>query len=75
MNPSAREVKNAAKDQGIMDMSQDGIIKALRGQTSIEEVERVVNFEKREVHATTPSEENNFQELTNDDLLEKDLKL
>lgn len=72
MNPSEREIKEAAKDQEIWDMAQDGIIKAMRGITSIEEVERVVDLKKREAHKTTPDKENNFQELSNDDLL-KDL--
>jgi type IV pilus assembly protein PilB len=75
MSPSEREVKNAAKDQGIMDMSQDGIIKALRGLTSLEEIERVVNFEKREAHPTVPDNETVFKELSNDDLLDENFNL
>lgn len=74
MNPSEREIKEAARNQGIWDMAQDGVIKALRGVTSIEEIERVVDLEKREAHKTTPDKENNFQELSNDDLL-KDLNI
>jgi len=44
-NPSEREIKQAARPQGIMDMSQDGIIKALKGLTDISELERVINLE------------------------------
>ena len=42
MNPSEREIWNAAKGQGILTMKQDGIIKALQGMTSLEELERVI---------------------------------
>lgn len=43
-NPSEREVKKAAAPQNILDMTQDGIIKALQGTTSIEELGRVVDL-------------------------------
>ena len=43
-NPSEREIKIAAKPQKILDMRQDGIIKVLRGETSLEEVSRVVDL-------------------------------
>jgi type II secretory ATPase GspE/PulE/Tfp pilus assembly ATPase PilB-like protein len=43
-NPSEREVKRAALPQGIMDMRQDGILKALRGTTSFEELGRVIDL-------------------------------
>lgn len=69
INPSEREIKEAARAQGIMDMSQDAITKILRGVTSVEEAERVVDLSKREPHATLPVEENGFKELTNEDLL------
>lgn len=69
INPSEREVKEAAKDQNIMDMAQDGLMKILRGITSIEEMERVVDLHKRETIKTVPDKENNFTELTNEDLL------
>jgi type IV pilus assembly protein PilB len=75
MNPSEREVKAAAKEQGIMDMAQDGITKAIRGVTSIEEIERVVDLEKRDPVKTVPSKENDFQELSNEDLLNEDFDL
>jgi type IV pilus assembly protein PilB len=41
-NPSDREIWAAAKDQGILTMRQDGIIKVLQGITSIPELERVI---------------------------------
>lgn len=41
---SAQEIKTAALPQGILTMAQDGIIKALQGVTSIEELERVIEL-------------------------------
>ena len=41
-NPSEREIWNAAKDQGILTMRQDGILKILKGMTSLVELERVI---------------------------------
>ncbi|HAO64464.1 TPA: hypothetical protein DCQ44_00595 [Candidatus Taylorbacteria bacterium] len=45
MNPSEREIKKAALPQGILDMTQDGIIKVLLGVTSIEELRRVIDLD------------------------------
>jgi len=42
--PSEREVAEAAKSQGIPTMPQDGIIKMLKGITSLEELKRVVDL-------------------------------
>lgn len=42
--PSEREIAKAARYQGIPTMQEDGIIKVLRGVTSIEELERVVDL-------------------------------
>ena len=42
--PSEREVAAAAKPQGIPTIQQDGVIKVLRGITSLEELERVVDL-------------------------------
>ena len=47
MNPSEREIKKAAEAQGIMDMAQDGVTKILKGMTSVEEVQRVVDLKNR----------------------------
>jgi type II secretory ATPase GspE/PulE/Tfp pilus assembly ATPase PilB-like protein len=43
--PSEREVANAARPQGIPTMQEDGILKVLRGVTSLEELKRVVDLE------------------------------
>ena len=39
---SEREIDDTAKSQGILNMSQDGILKVLRGVTSLDELERVI---------------------------------
>jgi len=39
--PSIPEIKKAAKNQGMLTMYQDGILKVLEGVTTIEEIERV----------------------------------
>lgn len=43
-NPSEREIKEAAAHQGILDMRQDGVVKVLRGITSLEEIDGAVGF-------------------------------
>ncbi len=43
-NPSEHEIKKAALSQGLLDMRQDGIIKVLRGVTSFEELDRVIDL-------------------------------
>lgn len=73
MNPSEREIRAAARSQGILDMSQDGIIKALKGMTDVAELERVINLEAQEPKPTLPNTENNFQTLTNNDLLSEEV--
>lgn len=42
-NPSEREIVALAQKQGILIMQEDGIIKALKGATSLEEVKTVVD--------------------------------
>ncbi len=44
-NPSEREVKKAALDQGILSLREDGIVKVLSGITTLEEVDRVVDLD------------------------------
>ena len=44
-NPSAREIADAARSQGIPTLKQDGIIKVLRGTTSLEELRRVIDLD------------------------------
>lgn len=43
-NPSDREIKIAARPQGLLDMREDGIIKVLNGVTALEELYRVVDM-------------------------------
>lgn len=43
-NPSEREIKIAAKNQRILDMRQDGMLKVLAGETALEELARVVDI-------------------------------
>lgn len=45
-NPSEREIKLAALPQGILSMQQDGIVKVLRGVTSLAELERVIDLDE-----------------------------
>ncbi len=45
-NPSSREIREATMDQGILDMRQDGVIKVLRGVTSLDELRRVIDLEE-----------------------------
>ncbi len=44
-NPSEREIKEASKAQGILDMRQDGIVKTINGVTTLEEIDRAVGLE------------------------------
>ncbi len=43
-NPSEREIKKVARMQGILSMRQDGMVKILKGITSLEEVQSVVDL-------------------------------
>jgi type IV pilus assembly protein PilB len=43
-NPSEREIREASLQQGILDMTQDAVLKVLKGVTSIDEVKRVIGF-------------------------------
>jgi type IV pilus assembly protein PilB len=43
-NPSEREIKRIAKNQGILSMRQDGMVKIINGVTSFEEVQSVVDL-------------------------------
>ena len=42
--PSEKDILKTAKDQGILNMQQDGILKVLNGVTSLEELQRVVEL-------------------------------
>jgi len=43
--PSEREIYQAARPQGIPSLQEDGVIKVLRGTTSLEELKRVVDLD------------------------------
>jgi len=43
-NPSERDIREAAKGQKLLNLSQDGVIKVLQGKTTIEELERVIDL-------------------------------
>jgi type IV pilus assembly protein PilB len=45
-NPSEREIKKVSEKQGLLDMKEDGVIKILKGITSLDEVESVVDFDE-----------------------------
>ncbi len=45
--PSEREIAHAAKPQGIPTMQQDGVLKILKGITSLDELTRVIDLEAR----------------------------
>ncbi len=45
-NPSEREIKTAARPQGLLSLRQDGIVKVLGGITTLEELERIIDIEK-----------------------------
>ena len=44
-NPSEREIKKASEPQGLLDLAEDGVVKVLKGITSLDELERVVELE------------------------------
>jgi general secretion pathway protein E len=44
MNPSEDEIKAIANKQGILDMKEDGLVKAVAGITTIEEVKKAVDI-------------------------------
>ncbi|MBU6370654.1 MAG: Flp pilus assembly complex ATPase component TadA [Patescibacteria group bacterium] len=46
-NASDRDIKEAAKSQNILDMRQDGVLKILRGVSSLEELGSVIDLEER----------------------------
>jgi type II secretory ATPase GspE/PulE/Tfp pilus assembly ATPase PilB-like protein len=44
-NPNERDIVEASKEQGILNMREDGVIKVLRGMTTLDELARVVEVE------------------------------
>lgn len=47
-NPSDRDIKAAAASQNLLDMKQDGVIRVLKGVSSLEELGRVIDIETRD---------------------------
>jgi len=45
-NPSEREINKASEGQNILNMRQDGIIKILKGMTSLPELSRVIDLKE-----------------------------
>jgi type IV pilus assembly protein PilB len=43
-NPGERDIREAAVAQGILDMRQDGVLKVMKGVTSLEEVDRIIGL-------------------------------
>ncbi|MEK7193107.1 MAG: hypothetical protein AAB682_03155, partial [Patescibacteria group bacterium] len=43
-NPSERDIKKAALPQGILTMAEDGVLKVLRGITTLDELGRVIEI-------------------------------
>jgi type IV pilus assembly protein PilB len=76
-NPSEREIRKAARPQGILTMSQDGIVKVLTGITSLDELERVVDLESeldysepQEIAKENPLPESSFDAPQADSLVQ-----
>lgn len=46
-SPSEREIKKATRSQGLLDMREDGVLKAINGTTSLDELGRVVDLEEK----------------------------
>ena len=47
-NPSDRDIKEAALSQNFLDMKQDGVIRILKGISSLDELGRVIDIETEE---------------------------
>ncbi len=47
-NPSDRDIKKASLSQNFLDMKQDGVIRVLKGISSLEELGRVIDIETEE---------------------------
>ena len=45
-NPTEREIRKAAVKQNILDLRQDGVIKALNGITTLDELKRIIDLDK-----------------------------
>jgi type II secretory ATPase GspE/PulE/Tfp pilus assembly ATPase PilB-like protein len=47
-NPSDRDIRAAAVSQNMLDMRQDGVIRILKGISSLDELGRVIDIETEE---------------------------
>ena len=47
VNPSERDIREAARGQKLMNMAEDGVVKVLSGVTTLEELDRVVDLTSR----------------------------
>ncbi len=45
-NPSDREIRESARDQGLLTLAQDGVLKVLQGVTALDELERIVDLDE-----------------------------
>ncbi len=45
-NPSERDIRRAAIPQGIHTLQQDGVLKVLRGITTLDELQRVIDLDE-----------------------------
>ena len=43
-NPSERDIRKAAENQKLLTLSQDGVLKVLKGETTLDELERVLDL-------------------------------
>ncbi len=43
-NPSERDIREAAKGEKLLSLAEDGVIKVLKGRTTLEELDRVVDL-------------------------------
>ena len=43
-NPSERDIREAAKNQMFLNLTEDGVLKVLSGVTTLEELDRVVDL-------------------------------
>ena len=53
-NPNERDIRLSALSQGILDMREDGMVKILRGETSLEELRRVVDLNQEFLMTDSP---------------------
>jgi type IV pilus assembly protein PilB len=67
--PSEQEVRRVAEKQGLLNMSEDGIVKILSGVTSFEEVQKVVDLEIINITQHTTTDLQGIEILENSDVI------